>query len=95
MSSAAADEERLTMEPIESDLDYMAQPRPANPGSRFNVLLIFPILGFLILIVFISAAVFQFDLSGLVDSLIGFMILLFVALVVGLFWAMAPRANNP
>ena len=83
------------MEPIESDLDYMAQPRPANPGSRFNVLLIFPILGLILLAIFISAAIFQFDLSGVVDSLVGFMMLLFVALVVGLFWAMAPRANNP
>jgi cytochrome c oxidase subunit IV len=83
------------MEPIESDLDYMAQPRPASPGSRFNVLLIFPILGLLMVVVLISAAVFQFDLSGLVDSLIGFMLLLFAALVVGLFWAMAPKSHNP
>ena len=82
------------MEPIESDLDYMAQARPASPGSRFNVLLIFPILGLLMLVVLISAVIFQFNLSGLVDSLIGFMLLLFAALVVGLFWAMAPKSNH-
>lgn len=91
----AAGGERLLMEPIESDLDYMAQPRPANPGSRFNVLLIFPILGLLLLILFISAAIFQFDLSGLVDSLVGLMLVFFILLIVGLFWAFAPRARHP
>ena len=90
-----ADGERLTMEPIDADMDYMAQPRPATPGSRFNVLLFFPIVGALLLLLFISAAIFQFDISGMVSLLIGLMLLLFVALIVGLFWAMAPGANNP
>lgn len=87
--------ERLLMEPIESDLDYMSEPRPAHPGSRFSVLLIFPVVGALLLILFISAAIFQFDLSGLVSSLVGLMMLLFVLLVVGLFWAFAPRTHHP
>jgi hypothetical protein len=82
------------MEPIEADLDYMAQPRPAQPRSRFNVLFIFPIIGALILLLFISAAVFQFDLSGIVDSLVGLMILFFFLMIIGLFWAYAQRSGE-
>jgi uncharacterized RDD family membrane protein YckC len=82
------------MEPISEDMDYMAQPRPVQPGSRFNALFIFPIIGVLILLLFIAAGVFQFDLSGIVDSLVGLMILLFLLLIVALFWAFAPGARE-
>ncbi len=82
------------MEPIEADMDYMAQPRSAQPGSRFNALFIFPIIGVLILLLFIAAAVFQFDLSGIVSSLVGLMLLFFFLLIVALFWAFAPRAEE-
>jgi len=43
---------------------------------------------------FIAAAVFQFDVSGLVDTIMGLMILFFIVLVGMLFWALAPRANR-
>ena len=86
--------ERLTMEPIDDDMDYMAQPRSAQPGSRFNTLFIFPILGVLILLFFIAAGVFQFDISGIISSLIGLMLVFFFLLIVALFWAFAPRAEE-
>ena len=83
------------MEPLDTDLDYMrTEPRPMNPASRFNAMLILPIIGVLLVLVFISAAIFQFDLSGLIDSLVGLMLLLFVVMVAMLFWALAPRANR-
>jgi hypothetical protein len=82
------------MEPIDAELDYTAPPRPAQPASRFNVLFFFPVIGALILLLFISAAVFQFDLSGIVDSLVGLMIVFFFLMIVALFWAFAPRAHH-
>jgi len=83
------------MEPLDTDLDYVrTEPRQVNPAARFNAMLILPIIGALLVLLFISAAIFQFDLSGLVDSLIGLMMVLFVVLIVMLFWALAPRANR-
>ena len=83
------------MEPLDTDLQYIrTEPRPANPAARFNAMLILPLLGLLLVILFISAAIFQFDLSGLIDSLVGLMMLLFVVLVAMLFWAFAPRADR-
>lgn len=84
------------MEPLETDIDYMGNqpPPPARAESRLNVLFIFPIIGLLLVLLFISAAIFQFDLSDLVDSIVGLLLLLFVALIVLLFWALAPRANR-
>ena len=83
------------MEPLDTDLEYIrTEPRPANPASRFNAMLILPIIGALLILLFISAAIFQFDISGLIDSLIGLMLILFVGLVAMLFWALAPRANS-
>jgi len=87
--------ERCCMEPLDTDLEYVRnEPRPINPASRFNAMLILPILGVLLVLVFISAAIFQFDLSGLIDTLIGLMMVLFVVMVAMLFWALAPRANK-
>jgi hypothetical protein len=87
--------ERLFMEPLDTDMEYMARrPRQQTPGSRMNALLILPALGFLLILVFITAVIFQFNLSDLIDSLMGLMTLFFVVLVVMLFWALAPRSHN-
>lgn len=83
------------MEPLDTDLDYVgSEPRPAEPGSRFSVMLIFPILGALLALIFIGAAVFQWNLSDLVDSLVGLLLFLFVLAIVLLFWAGAPRSKQ-
>ena len=83
------------MEPLDTDLEYIQRgQRPAQPGSRFSVMLIIPILGFLLVLVFIGAAVFQWDLSGFIDSLIGLFMILFFVIVGLLFWAGAPRTHD-
>ncbi len=83
------------MEPLDTDMDYMVrESRPATPGSRFNALLIFPILGFLLLLVFLAAAIFQLNLSDLIDTLMGVMTVLFLVFIAMLFWAEAPRVNR-
>ena len=83
------------MEPLDTDMDYMVRtPRTANPDSRFNVILILPVIGILLLLVFATAATFQLDLSDLIDSLMGLLILLFFVLIALLFWAMAPRVSG-
>jgi hypothetical protein len=84
------------MEPLDTDRDYATyELRPARSGSPMSWLLIFPLIGLILILLFISAAIFQFDLSGVVDTLVGLMILFFVLIVAGLFWAMAPRSHNP
>jgi hypothetical protein len=83
------------MEPLDTDLEYVRSgPRPARPGSRYNVMLIFPILGFLLVLIFIGAAVFQWNLSQLIDSLIGLFLVLFFVIIALLFWAAAPSSGN-
>ena len=83
------------MDPLDTDMPYPTyQPHPSTPGSRVNLLFIFPAIGLLLMLVFIAAAIFQFDLSGIVDTLVGLMLLLFAALIAVLFWALAPRASN-
>ena len=83
------------MEPLDTDLEYVQRgQRPSQPGSRFNVMLIIPILGLLLVLVFIGAAVFQWDLSGLIDSLIGLFMILFFVIVGLLFWAGAPKTHD-
>jgi hypothetical protein len=84
------------MEPLDTDRDYATyEPRPARSDSRMNWLLIFPVIGLILILLFISAAIFQFDLSGIVDTLVGLMMLFFVLIIAGLFWAMAPRSHTP
>ena len=83
------------MEPLDTDLEYVqSRQRPARPGSRFNLMLIFPILGFLLVLVFIGAAVFQWDLSALIDSFIGLFMILFFVIIAMLFWANAPKSKD-
>jgi hypothetical protein len=83
------------MEPLDTDMEGMVgEPRQATPGSRLNALLLLPSLGVLLMLFFIFVAIFQFDVSALVDSVMGLMTLFFIVLVVLLFWAMAPRAHK-
>ena len=83
------------MEPLDTDLEYVSSGlRPARPGSRFSVMLIIPILGLLLVLTLIGAAVFQWNLSELIDSLIGLFIVLFVVIIAMLFWAGAPRSGD-
>ena len=83
------------MEPLDTDLEYVSSgPRTARPGSRFNVMLIIPILGFLLVLILIGAAVFQWDLSQLIDSLIGLFMILFFVIIGMLFWAGAPKSGE-
>lgn len=87
--------ERYAMEPLDTDLEYVRSgPRPARPGSRYNVMLIVPILGFLLVLIFIGAAVFQWDLSQLIDSMIGLFLVLLVVIIALLFWAGAPGSHE-
>ena len=86
----------VSMQPLDTDMEYVTnEPRPLSRGARLNVLFILPLIGLLLVLLFISAAIFQFDLSGTVDTLVGLMMLFFVLMIVLLFWALAPRANNP
>ena len=83
------------MEPLDTDTDYMVrETRPQTPGSRMNALLILPILGFILILVFIAAAVFQLNLSDLIDSLMGLVTLFFLVMIAMLFWALAPGADK-
>ena len=83
------------MEQLDTDLEYVRSgPRPARPGSRFNVMLIFPILGSLLVLTLIGAAVFQWNLSELIDSLIGLFLVLFFVIIAMLFWALAPKSRD-
>lgn len=83
------------MEPLDTDLEYVInEPRPSTPGSRVNALLIFPILGALLILVFILAVIFQFNLSDLIDSLVGLLLLLFFAFIAMLFWGLYPRTRQ-
>jgi hypothetical protein len=82
------------MEPLNTDRAFTTdEPQSAPAGSRFNMLLILPIIGFILVLIFIGAAIFQWNLSDLVDSLVGIMLLLFAATIALLFWAMTPRTN--
>ncbi len=83
------------MEPLDTDLEYMtSEPRPVTPGSRLNALFIFPIIGLILVLVFIAAAIFQLRLSDLIDTLVGVMLVLFAVLIAMLFWALAPRGDK-
>jgi hypothetical protein len=83
------------MEPLDTDLEYARSvSRPARQGSRYNIMLIIPILGFLLVLILIGAAVFQWDLSQLIDSLIGLFLVLFFVIIAMLFWAGARKSGD-
>jgi UDP-N-acetylmuramyl pentapeptide phosphotransferase/UDP-N-acetylglucosamine-1-phosphate transferase len=83
------------MEPLDTELDSSrGEPRQASPGSRYNLLLLLPIFGLLLALTFIGAAIFQWNLSDLVDGLIGLFLLLFVVTIALLFWAGTPRSSQ-
>ncbi|HVB62409.1 MAG: hypothetical protein WCD86_16135 [Ktedonobacteraceae bacterium] len=83
------------MEPLDSDLEYMvSKPEAPKPGSRVNALLIFPILGILLVLLFIASAIFQINLSDMVDTIIGLLLLFFALFIVLIFWAKAPGADK-
>lgn len=94
--SAPAHVERSFMEPLDTDLDYMVrESEQPKPGSRFNVLLVIPVLAVLLVLFFIAAAIFQINLSDLVDTIVGLLLLVFALFIVLIFWAAAPRTNKP
>ena len=83
------------MEPLDTDMDYVVhEPRPMRQETRMNVLFILPIIGGIIMLTFISAALFQLDLSGVVDTLMGLMIVFFIIFIALLFWGMAPSTRK-
>ncbi len=84
------------MEPLDTDLNYLplGEDRPSSSASRTGILLIFPIIGFLMLLGLIGAALLQWNISDLVPALMGTLIVLFFAIIAGLFWALAPREKQ-
>lgn len=83
------------MEPLDSDIEYLSNaPRPSTPAARLSILYIFPILGALLVLFFVGAAAFQWNVSVLVDNLVVLMVVLFFVFLAILFWATAPRANQ-
>ena len=81
------------MEPLDTDLEYVARGE-TNPRARFNWLYIIPVLGLVWLLYLIGAAVVQWPVSGAVDPVMSFMLVLFFVMAGLLFWAMAPRAHH-
>jgi len=83
------------MEPLDSDIEYMSNaPRPATPASRLSILYIFPILGVLLVLFFSASAIFQFNISALVDNLVVLMVVLFFVFVGILFWSLSLRTRK-
>ena len=81
------------MEPVDTDFDYVAQ-RSQNPRGRFNWLYIVPTLGVLWLVFLTLSFAFQWNITGVVNPVMSFMILLFFIVAGLLFYALAPRANR-
>ena len=85
------------MEPLDTDLqEYMVrEPRQnVDPRSRLNYALALPILGVVMMLFFIIAAIFQFDISDYIDSLVGLLLAFFFVFVGLLFWGLAPREKK-
>ena len=83
------------MEPLDSDIEYMSNaPTPSTPASRLSVLYIFPVLGVLLVLFFVGAFTFQWDLSLLVNNLVVLMVILFFIFTGIIFWAVSPRENH-
>ncbi|HEX4715203.1 MAG TPA: hypothetical protein VH164_09780 [Ktedonobacteraceae bacterium] len=83
------------MEPLDSDIEYMSNaPRPATPASRLSILYIFPILGVLLVLFFAASAIFQFNISALVDNLVVLMVVLFFVFAGIIFWSLSLRTRE-
>jgi hypothetical protein len=83
------------MEPLDTDFEYVVQKtRETNPEKRFNWLYILPALGILWVLYLTLAAIFQFDISTIVDPIMGIMIAVFLVFAGALFWAFAPRVGK-
>ncbi len=79
------------MEPLDSN--YVVQ-RTEDPRARFNWLFIIPGLGAVWLLFLLLATIFQWSISGAIDSILGLMILAFFVVAGLLFYALAPQANR-
>jgi hypothetical protein len=84
--------ERYFMEPFNSDLEYVVYP--SNPKSRFNWLYILPALGTAWLLYLMGAAAFEWPVSGVVNTVMGLFIVLFIVMAALLLWAVAPKENR-
>ncbi|HXR65885.1 MAG TPA: hypothetical protein VN729_08175 [Ktedonobacteraceae bacterium] len=83
------------MEQLDTDIEYMSNaPRPSTPASRLSILYIFPILGVLLILFFVGALSFQWNISVLVDNLVVAMVVLVFIFTGIVFWAVAPRSNR-
>ncbi len=83
------------MEQLDTDIEYMSNaPRPSTPASRLSILYIFPVLGVVLMLFFVGAFAFQWNISALVDNLVVLMVVLFFIFTAIVFWALAPRPNN-
>lgn len=90
------------MEPLDTDFDYVVpqrasvrrRPRAISATTRYNILLVFPALGLLWFLYLIGAAIFQWRITSVVDSVMTLMIFLFLAAVAGLFWAASASRSD-
>jgi hypothetical protein len=80
------------MEPLDSDLEYVIYP--SDPKSRINWLYLLPALAAAWLLYLIGAATFQWSVSGVVGTVMGLFIVLFIVMAALLLWAMAPKENR-
>ena len=83
------------MEPLDTDFEYVVreqrQRRSLSRNARYNVLLLLPALGGVWLLYLLGAAVFQWPVSGVVNPVMTIMLLVFLAIVLGLFWASSAK----
>jgi len=80
------------MEPLDSDLQYVVYP--SNPKSRFNWLYILPGLGAAWMLYLMCAAIFEWPVYGIVDTIMGLFIVLFIVMAFLFLWALAPKENR-
>jgi uncharacterized membrane protein YGL010W len=83
------------MQPLDSDIEYMSNaPAPSTPASRLSILYIFPILGVVLVLFFVGAFAFHWDISALVDNLVVLMVVLLFVFTGIVFWGLAPRPGE-
>ena len=83
------------MEQLDTDIEYLSNaPRPSTPAERLSILYIFPVLGVLLVLFFVTAIFLQWNISVLVDNLVVLMVVLFFAFTSIVFWALAPHPNR-